>query len=118
MKASLKENLKPLAMAAGFYGLLYAGLEAQHNYECPRDDVHSNFSESHMSEEMIADAKKRDAEHAQWMLDAEKRKVDNQEVFADIDRITSEITHKLGVIQGILIAREQMGVDIVTGEPK
>jgi len=118
MKASLKEKLKPVAMAAGFYGAIYAGIEAQHNHICPREDMHSHFSESHLSEQMIAEKQARAAEHEQWMKDSEARIIDNQQVFDDIDKITSEITHKLGVIQGILIAREQMGVDIVTGEPK
>ena len=118
MKASLKERFMPVAMAAGFYGAIYAGIEAQHNHICPREDMHSHFSESHMSKQMIADEQARVAEHEQWMKDSEARIIDNQKVFDDIDKITSEITHKLGVIQGILIAREQMGVDLVTGELK
>ena len=118
MKEGFKEKLMPVAMAAGFYGAIYAGVEAQHNHICPREDMHSQFSESHRSEQMIADEQARAAEHEQWMKEAEARRIENQEVFADINRLTSEITHKLGVIEGIFIAREQMGVDIVTGEPK
>ena len=97
----------PIALAAGIYGSMYAGLEALHNHQCPREDLHSQFSESHMSAQMIAEQRQRELDHIAWMENAEKRRIETQEIFDDIHRTMDEITFQIGVVHGILIAQDQ-----------
>ena len=104
----MKEKFMPIALAAGIYGSMYAGLETIHNLECPREDFHSNFSDSHMSKEMIADLNTKEKEHIAWLEDLEKRRLETQQIFDDINRTMDEITFQIGVIHGILIAQNKI----------
>lgn len=104
----MKQKIMPIAMAAGIYGSIYAGLETMHNVDCPREDLHSQFSDSHMSKEMILDQKARDAEHIAWMQNAEKSRLETQQIFDDINRTMDEITFQIGVIHGILITENKL----------
>ena len=70
----MKDTIKKVGLVAGIYGSLYAGLESMHNNDCPREDLHSNFAESHLSSEMIADMKRQDAEHQAWMIESDRRR--------------------------------------------
>ena len=96
----------PIALAAGIYGSMYVCLESLHNSDCPREDLHSQFSESHMSDQMIAEQKQRELDHIAWMENSEKRRVETQQIFDDIHRTMDEITFKIGVIHGILISSD------------
>ena len=112
----MKEKLQVLGLAAGIYGGVYALGEAVHNYDCPREDIHTIIADDHMSEQWHKEQADRLAQHDQDMIDMQESRAkfaesaaENQKILDDIHATTHEITYKIGQIHGMLIVMEKHG---------